>query len=119
MRGIGTEERAIAKMVNTSYEALISISHIRGKLKREVFAALRAFGWDGATCEELERSLSMKHQTLSARVRELWTEGWVNRVGERRTRSGRWATVYRARKRRKNRKPRDRCRHCGQVLVKR
>lgn len=87
--------------MNTSIAALISIADIRGKLKRRVFVAIKERGWEGATCDELEESLDLKHQTLSARVRELWKEGFLRKHGERRTRSGRWATVYRARKVRK------------------
>jgi len=102
-----------------STEALISILHIRGKLKRKVFAFLQQYE-NGATCDELERWLDMKHQTLSARVRELWQEGWIKKTGmSARTRSGRWAQVYAARKVRKKRSPRRRCDHCGQIIVKR
>lgn len=103
-----------------SIGALISIVHIRGKLKQRVFEALKEYGSDGATCDDLEEALAMKHQTLSARVRELWQEGWISRLSfQKRTRSGRWATVYCTRKRRKPRKKRERCSHCGQVIVKR
>lgn len=104
--------------MSTSTDALISISHIRGKLKRRVFAVLRTFTF-GATCDKLEQETGLKHQTLSARVRELWQEGWINRLAETRvTRSGRLAHVYKARKWRKDRSPRERCSRCGQVLVK-
>lgn len=105
--------------MNTSTEALISITHIRGKLKRKVFVTLRKYE-DGATCDELEHLLDLKHQTLSARVRELWQEGWILKTDyRRRTRSMRWATVYKVRRRRKKRSPRERCDHCGQIVVKR
>lgn len=114
-----TASGRIMSTAELSKGALISIMHIRGKLKQRVYNALRVAGWDGMTCDEMERMLDLKHQTLSARVRELWQEGFLKKAGERRTRSGRWATVYRARKRRKPRKKRDRCPHCGQVMVKR
>lgn len=104
--------------MNTSVAALISISDIRGELKRRVFRALTAFGKTGATCDELELTLDMRHQSLSARVRELWQEGWIRRTDRtRHTRSGRLAAVYVVRKRRKKRKPRSRCPRCGQVLT--
>lgn len=106
-------------MRDTSTEALISILDIRGKLKRKVFVVLKRYA-NGATCDELERWLDMRHQTLSARVRELWQEGWIMKTGEiRLTRSGRSAQVYAVRRFRKKRSPRARCEHCGQVLVKR
>lgn len=104
--------------MGTSKAALTSISDVRGKLKRRVFEAIKARKKSGATCDELEDELDLKHQTLSARVRELWQEGFLRRLrGWRRTRSGRWATVYVVRKYRLIRKPRSRCSRCGQVLT--
>lgn len=103
--------------MNTSKQALISIEHIRGKLKRRVFFALQTYA-RGATCDELERYMGLKHQTLSARVRELWMDGFLKKDGVDMTRSGRMATVYRVRKYRVERKKRERCPHCGQVMVK-
>jgi predicted transcriptional regulator len=106
---------------DTSTDALISITHIRGKLQRRVFKALIEYdNGEGATCDELERMLNIKHQTLSARVRELYLGGFIRKTKRlRRTSSGRYANVYRVRRRRKPRKKRDRCPHCGQVMVKR
>ena len=45
----------------------------------------------GMTCEELEIELGLRHQTCSARVRELMQEGVVRQCGSRKTTSGRWA----------------------------
>jgi DNA-binding MarR family transcriptional regulator len=97
-----------------SVDALVSIASIRGELKRRVFRAI--MDHDGATCDQLERDLDMKPQTLSARVRELWQEGFLRRSGKRRTRSGRLAVVYYARARQARRQPRERCPRCGQVV---
>lgn len=99
----------------TSVDALISIADIRGELKRRVFRALTSFE-HGATCDQLERELAMKHQTLSARVRELWQDGFIRRSGTRLTRSGRAASIYHVRQRRARRGPRERCDKCGQVI---
>ena len=108
-------------MRDTSTEALISISHIRGALKKTVFEKIRTMSAWGSTCDELEEVLDLSHQTLSARVRELWQEGFINRTDRTRmTRSGRQARVYTARKARKKSPPIERrCEHCGQVIVKR
>tara|TARA_A100001035_G_scaffold233752_1_gene196582 strand:+ start:157 stop:480 length:324 start_codon:yes stop_codon:yes gene_type:complete len=49
----------------------------------------------GATDDEIEQALGMRHQTASARRRELVLIGLVMDSGERRaTRSGRTATVW-------------------------
>ena len=48
----------------------------------------------GMTCDELEKITKMRHQTASARVVELLTEGRLVRTARRRqTRSGRMASV--------------------------
>src|SRR4249919_1949633 len=53
----------------------------------------------GATCDEIEVALNLRHQTASARVRELALGGVIFDTGERRpTRSGRPARVYRPRR---------------------
>lgn len=104
--------------MNTSTQAFVSIAQVRGDLKRRVFRALMDVPNRGATCDELERILELKHQTLSARVRELWQEGFLKKDGIRPTRSGRMATIYKIRKYRVERKGTRRCPHCGQVMVK-
>lgn len=49
----------------------------------------------GATCDEIEVALNLRHQTASARLRELQLSGWVlTNKDIRRTRSARWAHVY-------------------------
>jgi DNA adenine methylase len=50
----------------------------------------------GATCDEVEEALDLRHQTASARVNELCSDGKIVDSGERRkTRSGRAAIVWR------------------------
>jgi hypothetical protein len=56
----------------------------------------------GATCDEIEIALNLRHQTASARVRELALGGLIFDTGQRRsTRSGRSARVYRPRRERR------------------
>ena len=69
-------------------------------LRRDVLDCVSARP-DGATCDEVEQSLSMRHQTASARCRELVLMGKLERrldptTGReirRLTRSGRTASV--------------------------
>jgi len=50
---------------------------------------------DGLTCDEIEVVLGFRHQTASARIRELVLTGFLLDTGRRRhTRSGRPARVY-------------------------
>lgn len=50
---------------------------------------------EGLTCDEVEVIAGMKHQTASARIRDLYLEGAILDSGERRpTRSGRSAVVW-------------------------
>lgn len=52
-------------------------------------------GRRGLTCDEIEEQMSGRHQTISARVRELVQLGRIRDLGLRRkTRSGRNARVY-------------------------
>lgn len=49
----------------------------------------------GATCDEIEASLGLRHQTASARIKELKDTQKIRDTGtRRRTRSGRMAAVY-------------------------
>jgi hypothetical protein len=52
---------------------------------------------DGATCDEVEIALRLRHQTASARIRDLVLDGLLFDSGVRReTRSGAKARVYSA-----------------------
>jgi len=54
---------------------------------------------DGMTCDEVEEFLNMKHQTASARIRDLVLNGLVfDTKARRKIRSGRSARVYGAHK---------------------
>lgn len=65
------------------------------RLRRLVFSHV-ASQIDGATCDETEVALDLRHQTASARLRELQLGGLVFTTKETRlTRSGRRAHVYR------------------------
>ena len=79
---------------DTSRAAATSIgSGERAKIR--VMQAMRDCGKNGATCEEIELLLGMRHQTTSARIRELTKIGLVVDTGLRRTNtSGCTARVY-------------------------
>ncbi len=62
--------------------------------EQKVLRIIAARGTIGATCDEVEQLLNMKHQTASARVRELTKKGWIAKSGFKRpTRSRRSAAV--------------------------
>lgn len=78
---------------DTSEGAAEAIEPEVGRLQRMVLDHLREHGT--ATDDELEVALGLKHQTVSARRRELVLDGLVADTGERRaTRSGVRATVW-------------------------
>lgn len=82
----------------TSKEAAESVEkHVTG-LARKVLDFIEARGKWGATSDEIEIDLDMRHQTASARVRELFLKNKIDRTEiKRKTRSGRNAFVYRVR----------------------
>jgi predicted transcriptional regulator len=62
---------------------------IRGKILKHIASVGKV------TCDEIEVVFGLRHQTASARVRELSMLGEIVDTGERRkTRSGRTARVY-------------------------
>ena len=79
---------------DTSKAAAIDVAPLTGAMR------VRVFDWaarqrSGFTCDEAEIALTLKHQTCSARVRELVKLGFVVDSGERRaTSSGRAARIY-------------------------
>lgn len=80
---------------DTSTAAAESVQPVTGELRRRVLSFIRSRA-DGATCDEAEVALGLRHQTASARIRELVTLGAIADSGQRRkTRSGRTASVYR------------------------
>ncbi len=79
----------------TSRAAAESIAPESETLRDKILAAIRARGRDGLTDDEGEVMLSMRHQTYSARRRELYLQGKIIPSGARRwTRSRRFADVY-------------------------
>ncbi len=79
---------------DTSTEAAQRAMPRAGSDALMVFMAIRERGARGATCDELEESLQMQHQTCSARINGLVRKGLVKDSGEcRQTRSGRPARV--------------------------
>lgn len=80
----------------TSVAAAASITPHLSRLEAEVLGHFRDAGPLGLTCDELERISGMTHQTASARVVGLKKRNRVEDSGrERKTRSGRPATVWR------------------------
>jgi len=83
---------------DTSQDAAESIQPHLNRLCGIVLDAIGAAGSRGMTCDEVEASLDLRHQTASARVHELGRSGKIVDSGERRvTRSGRKAAVWTAR----------------------
>lgn len=79
----------------TSQAASQSIHPFVNQMQWDVIGALDAAYPNGVTCDEVEIALHMKHQTASARIRELVLKGFVEDSGkERPTRSGCAAVVY-------------------------
>jgi predicted transcriptional regulator len=81
---------------DTSEDAADSLDdRTLGRLRRLVLGHVSG-NPNGATCDEIEVALELRHQTASARLRELQLRGWVETSNEKRlTRSGRMAHVYR------------------------
>ena len=64
-----------------------------GAMRKRVFQDIKDH--DGATCDEIEARLDLRHQTASARVNELYRRGFIQDLGfRRRTRGGRNAIVW-------------------------
>lgn len=85
-----------ARGSDTSEAAAKSISPpTKVQLRERVLDVIRMKGALGATCDELEYSLSLTHQTCSPRVNELRSRGLIKDSKLRRvTRQGRSAVVW-------------------------
>lgn len=77
----------------TSASAAESVRGVAGKMQAAVLACI-AGDPNGLTCDAVEEKLDGRHQSISARVRELFLLGLLRKSGTRRTRSGRKAVVY-------------------------
>ena len=86
---------------DTSYDAAKSIRADLSALRRRVLSTVQAAP-QGITCEQLEAITGLKHQTASARLKELQDRGQVDwkidpRTGKHRravNASGRTAKLY-------------------------
>lgn len=79
----------------TSVAAADSLAGSADALRARVLRHVRETG--GATCDECEVSLGLRHQTASARIWELAKAGFIRDSGRtRKTRSGRAAVVWEA-----------------------
>jgi transcription initiation factor IIE alpha subunit len=80
---------------DTSFAAAESIEPHCGRLQAAVLKYIRSCGDDGATDDEVEAALSLRHQTASARRRELYLKSLIVDSERRRpTRTRRLATVW-------------------------
>lgn len=80
---------------DTSEAAAESMEGEASSLRALVLQFIRESREYGSTCDEAEERLSLRHQTASARIRELVLRNRVTDSGRRRpTRSGRMAVVY-------------------------
>ena len=99
--GYGRPGAAPHESPATSVSAAHQIEPVSGRLRIIVYDAIVASGSHGRICDELEEELQMKHQTCSARMRELAQQGHItNKLDaagkemKRNTRSGRGAFVF-------------------------
>lgn len=84
---------------DTSKAAAESVAESATSMRERVYNHLTALYPGGATDDEMEVALGMRHQTLSARRWELAKDGMVEPSGRyRQTRSGRSAQVWRIKK---------------------
>jgi predicted ArsR family transcriptional regulator len=81
------------KSSDTSRAASESVDVSAGTMRAKVLEAIKLHR--GMTCDQIELHLGLRHQTASARVRELVLMGKLRDAGIRRpTRSGRMAAVW-------------------------
>jgi len=81
--------------VDTSEAAAQSVAGDAGQLREFIFDVIKGSGGGGMTCDEVEVDTGMRHQTASARIRELQQRARVVDSSRRRpTRSGRLAIVW-------------------------
>lgn len=84
--------------VDTSQAAAVSMRQPAQAIRAAVLAYIRGQGEQGATCDQVEVALDLRHQTCSPRILELSHDGDVIDTGRRRvTRSRRTAVVWIAR----------------------
>jgi predicted ArsR family transcriptional regulator len=80
---------------DTSEAASDSMLGEAAKQRSAVYRAISTAQPPGATCEQVENHLGLKHQAASARIRELVLDGLVIDTGQRRRNtSGRTAAIW-------------------------
>jgi hypothetical protein len=80
---------------STSFGAAASMTSAAASLRAQVKTFIASRGLTGATCDECEEFYDMRHQTCSARCRELVLDGQITKTPNTRpTRSGRHAYIY-------------------------
>ena len=79
----------------TSAMAAASLSPDHLSRMRAMIYAIIKIAPAGYTCDEIEVAFKLRHQTASARLRELELSGHLVKGDKRKTRSGRMARVYR------------------------
>ena len=80
---------------DTSREAAESMALDAKHLRAVVYRHILGSGSVGMTCDRVEEIMDGRHQTISARIRELVNEGRIVDTGKRKpTRSGRQARIY-------------------------
>lgn len=81
--------------MDTSQAARDSVVSTAGEIAQRVYEAIEAHP---STCDELEQSLGLRHQSCSARIRDLAKAKRIIESGiTRPTRSGRQAVVWQTR----------------------
>lgn len=81
--------------VETSQAAFESIQETAPAMREKIKQMILNEGWHGLTCDEVEARTGYKHQTASARLRELELDHTLMKsIRTRLTRSGRRAFVY-------------------------
>jgi len=79
----------------TSKQAADSVSTSACNMRTKVYNLVELAHEHGMTCDEVEEHTGMRHQSCSARIRELVLLGRLVDTGtSRKTRSGRNARVY-------------------------
>jgi Fic family protein len=80
---------------DTSKAAAISFEDVQGSFQDQALIHIAGTGPRGLTSDELERMTGWRHQTASARIRELVLKGFVVDSGRRRqTSSGHKAAIW-------------------------
>jgi len=82
------------KESETSYAAAQSVLPTVGTVRNRVYITIFNSGTHGLTDEEVETATGLKHQTASARRRELWQAGLIGTESERYNTTGRLAQVW-------------------------